>query len=134
IVPADVAWSNVIWSDVARSSGGAVIGPPTPPQPPLPASENIERAEAMLRSGLRTALLIAGNGLYGRGLAAAGRIAAATGAKLLAPYPIARLERGIGIASVERMQYVLEQAVEQLREFRQLILVGAPPPVAYFAS
>jgi len=78
--------------------------------------------------------LIAGNGLYGRGLAAAGRIAAATGAKLLAPYPIARLERGIGIASVERMQYVLEQAVEQLREFRQLILVGAPPPVAYFAS
>jgi acetolactate synthase I/II/III large subunit len=126
IVPADVAWSNV--------SGGAVAETPAPPRPPMPAIENIERAETMLTSGLRTALLIAGNGLYGRGLAAAGRIAAATGARLLAPYPIARLQRGIDVAPVERMQYVLEQAVEQLRELRQLILVGAPPPVAYFAS
>jgi acetolactate synthase-1/2/3 large subunit len=129
IIPADVAWSNVI-----RSEGSAVAETPAPPQPPIPAVENIERAEAMLRSGLRTALLIAGNGLYGRGLAVAGRIAAATSARLLAPYPITRLERGIGVAPVERMQYVLEQAVEQLREFRQLILVGAPPPVSYFAS
>jgi acetolactate synthase-1/2/3 large subunit len=32
------------------------------------------------------------------------------------------------------MQYVLELAVEQLKEFRQLILVGAQPPVAYFAA
>jgi acetolactate synthase-1/2/3 large subunit len=134
IVPADVAWSNVISSKVIRDEGGAVAKNPAPPQPPMPAVENIERAVAMLKSGLRTALLITGNGLYGNGLAAAGRLAAATGAKLLAPYPITRLERGIGIAPVERMQYVLEQAVEQLREFRQLILVGTPPPVAYFAS
>ncbi|PYT36960.1 MAG: hypothetical protein DMG45_26400, partial [Acidobacteria bacterium] len=35
---------------------------------------------------------------------------------------------------VERIQYVLEQAVEQLKEFRQLILVGAPAPISYFAS
>jgi acetolactate synthase-1/2/3 large subunit len=34
---------------------------------------------------------------------------------------------------VDRVAYVLEQAVEQLKEFRQLILVGARPPVAYFA-
>jgi acetolactate synthase-1/2/3 large subunit len=129
IVPADVAWSNVI-----RTEDGGVEAPSTPPRPPLPAVENIERAAAMLRSGLRTALLIAGNGLYGRGLAVAGRIAAATGTRLLSPYPIARLQRGNGIAPVERMQYVLELAVEQLKEFRQLILVGAQPPVAYFAA
>jgi acetolactate synthase-1/2/3 large subunit len=102
--------------------------------PAMPAAATIERAATMLRSGLRTAILLAGNGLYGKGLAAAGRVAAATGAKLLAPYPITRLERGAGIASVERVQYVLEQAIEQLSEFRQLILVGAPAPVAYFAS
>jgi acetolactate synthase I/II/III large subunit len=124
IVPADVAWSE----------GGAVAETSAPARPAMPAFENIERAATMLRSGLRTALLIAGNGLYGEGLAAAGRVAAATGAKLLAPYPITRLERGIGIASVERVQYVLEQAIEQLGEFRQLILVGTAAPVAYFAS
>jgi acetolactate synthase I/II/III large subunit len=129
IVPADVAWSNVV-----RREGGAVAGTFAPPQPPMPTVENIEHAAAMLRSGLRTGLLMAGNALYGKGLAAAGRIAAATGAKLLAPYPITRLERGVGIAPVERIQYVLEQAVEQLKESRQLILVGAPAPVAYFAS
>ena len=30
-------------------------------------------------------------------------------------------------------KYVLEQGIEQFKEFRQLILVGAQPPVAYFA-
>jgi acetolactate synthase-1/2/3 large subunit len=43
------------------------------------------------------------------------------------------LERGAGIAPVDRLQYVLEQAQEQLKEFRQLVLVGAAAPVAYFA-
>ncbi len=124
IVPADVAWSD----------GGTVAVLPSLPKPPLPAAATIERAAAMLLSGLRTAILLAGNAVYGRGLATAGRIAAATGAKLFAPYPLTRLERGAGIAGVERIQYVLEMAVEQLKEFRQLILIGAQPPVAYFAS
>jgi acetolactate synthase-1/2/3 large subunit len=34
---------------------------------------------------------------------------------------------------VDRVQYVLEQGIEQFKEFRQLILVGAQAPVAYFA-
>jgi acetolactate synthase-1/2/3 large subunit len=123
IIPADVAWSE----------GGVVAALPALPKPPLPSSASIERTAAMLCSGLRTAILMSGKALYGKGLAAAGRIAAATGAKLLAPYPISRLERGAGIVPVERVQYVLEQAVEQLQEFRQLVLVGAPAPVAYFA-
>jgi acetolactate synthase I/II/III large subunit len=129
IVPADVAWSNVIGSE-----GGATAALPALPVPAVPSTATIEHAADMLRSGLRTAILLAGNGLYSKGLTAAGRIAVATGAKLLAPYPITRVERGVGTASVERVQYVLEQAVEQLSEFRQLILVGAPAPVAYFAS
>jgi len=53
-----------------------------------------------------------------------GRIAAATGAKLLAPYPITRLQRGVGIPRVDRVQYVLEQGIEQFKEFRQLISGG----------
>jgi len=123
IVPADVAWSP----------GGEVAAPATLPKPPLPATAIVEQAAAMLRSDLRTAVLLSGNALYGSGLVTAGRIAAATGAKLMAPYPFARLERGAGIPRVERVQYVLEQGIEQFGEFRQLILVGAQPPVAYFA-
>jgi acetolactate synthase I/II/III large subunit len=123
IVPADLAWSD----------GGAVAQSASLPPTPMPAASAIERATLMLQSGLPTAVLISGNGLYGRGLAAAGRIAATTGATLLAPYPLVRLERGAGFPAVERMNYVLEQAAEQLKEFRQLILVGAQAPVSYFA-
>jgi acetolactate synthase I/II/III large subunit len=123
IVPADVAWGE----------GGMVAPLLALPKLALPPAANIEHSAAMLRSGLPTAILMAGKALYGKGLATAGRIAAATGAKLLAPYPVTRLERGVGMAPVERVQYVLEQAVEQLSGFRQMILVGAPAPVAYFA-
>ena len=122
IVPADVAWS----------AGGSVADVPAVPRAPLPPIETIERAAAMLRSGLRTGLLIAGSGLYGKGLTAAGQIATATNTKLLAPYPFTRLERGVDTPTVERIPYVLEQAVEQLREFRQMILLGTSAPVAYF--
>jgi len=123
IVPADAAWGE----------GGVIARTPALPKAPVPAVETVERAATVLRTGLRTGILIAGNALYGKGLTAAGRIAAGTKSKLLVPYPFTRLERGAGSPTVERIHYVLEQAVEQLREFRQLILVGAPAPVAYFA-
>jgi acetolactate synthase I/II/III large subunit len=123
IVPADVAWSE----------GGVVAKMEPIPAPPLPATEVIDHATVMLRSGLPTAIILDGNALYGQGLAMAGRIAAGCGAKLLCPYPLARMERGAGLAPVERIHYILEQATEQLGQFRQLILVGARTPVAYFA-
>jgi acetolactate synthase-1/2/3 large subunit len=124
IVPADVAWSD----------GGLLVVPPVVPKAPMPNADAVERAAGMLRSRLRTAILMTGNALYGKGLASAGRIAAATGAKLFAPYPVTRLERGATLPTVDRIAYVLEQGVEQLKEFRQLILLGAKAPIAYFAS
>jgi acetolactate synthase I/II/III large subunit len=124
IVPADLAWSQ----------GGRVAEISAVPIAPMPAQETIARASKMLRSGLRSAILLANRGLFGQGLMAAGRIAAATGVKLLSPYPFTRFERGAGIPPVDRIHYILEQATEQLKEFRQLILVGAAVPVAYFAA
>jgi acetolactate synthase I/II/III large subunit len=123
IVPADFAWS----------AGGAVQSLPALPAARLPESPNIEHAAAMLKAGLPTCLLLAGNALHGAGLASAGRIAAATGAKLFAPYPFARLERGAGRPLVERIPYIFEQATTLLKEFRQMILVGADAPRSYFA-
>src|ERR1700678_1767302 len=84
----------ILPADVARSDAGAVGALPHLPKAPLPPPATIEGAAAMLRSGLRTAILISGNALYGRGLAIAGRIAGAADAKLFAPYPLTRLERG----------------------------------------
>jgi len=123
IMPADVSWSE-----------GGEVAPPLPiPAAPLPNTAAIERAISMLSSGKPTAILLSGRALYGRGVRLGGQIAEATGAKLFSPYPFTRLERGTGIPNVDRVAYILEQAKEQLREFQQFILVGARPPVAYFA-
>jgi acetolactate synthase-1/2/3 large subunit len=123
IVPADVAWDE----------GASVTRIPEIPQTPMPNSVAIENAAAALRSGLPTAILLNGNALYGEGLGAAGRIASTTGAKLFCPYPLRRQERGLGRPLVDRLAYLPEQAVEQLKTFRHLILVGAGAPTAYFA-
>ena len=123
IVPADVAWGE----------GGEPARVPVLPATPLPNREAVDRAAQMLRSGLPTAMLLTGNALYGKGLALAGRIAGASNSKLLAPYPFARIERGAGTPVVDRVPYPADQAVEFLKDFRRLILVGAAPPVAYFA-
>ncbi|MGH7073761.1 MAG: acetolactate synthase large subunit [Stellaceae bacterium] len=123
ILPADTAWSE----------GGSVADLPAIPAPPVPASSTIEAAARRLQSGEATALLLIGNALHGRGLIAAGRIAAATGATLFAPYSTARIERGAGLPLVERVPYVVEQAVERLKGLRHMILVGAAPPVTFFA-
>jgi acetolactate synthase-1/2/3 large subunit len=123
VIPANVAWSE----------GGSIARTPALAKPPLPDARAVDRAAVMLRSGLRTGILMTGDALYGKGLVTAGCIARATGASLLAPYPITRLQRGAGVPRIDRVQYVLEQGIEQFKDFRQLILVGTQAPVAYFA-
>jgi acetolactate synthase-1/2/3 large subunit len=123
IVAADAAWSD----------GGMPGAIPSFPEAPLPVGAAVERAATMLRSGAKTALLLGGDALLGDGLVAAGRIAGATNAKLLAPYPFTRIARGAGRAIVDRIPYIFEQAAELLKEFRQILLVGTGVPFSYFA-
>ncbi len=123
ILPADTAWND----------GKGIAKPQPVAAPALPAASTVEHAATMLRAGVPTAIVLNGNGMYGRGLIAAGRIAAKTGATLFSPYSTARIQRGAGLPTVERVPYVVEQAVERLKEFRQMILVGAPAPVTFFA-
>lgn len=123
ILPSDTAWGD----------DGAVAAVPPPAKAPLPSPDAIERARTMLGNGRRTAILIGETLTHGEALMRAGRLAASTGAKLLAPFNIARLERGAGLPSVERVAYVVDQALAQLKDFEQFVLVGASVPVAFFA-
>jgi len=122
IVPADTAWNE----------GSGVAQVPEVPAPPMPDAAAIERAVSQLRTGLPTAIILGGRLTRGTALITAGRVAAATGARLFAPFSFSRIERGAGRPIVERIAYVVEQATEQLRGLRQLILVEAPAPVAFF--
>ncbi len=108
--------------------------------PPLPRLEReragrgiIDETLALLRNGKRTALFLGGHALREESLLASGRIAAACGVRLLCETFPTRLQRGAGRVKVERLAYFSEQAVAQLQDLEQLILVGARAPVAFFA-
>ena len=78
-------------------------------------------------------LFLGGSALTERGLWAASRISAATGARLLAETFPARMERGAGVPAVDRLAYLAEQAEVQLAGLDHLILAGARSPVSFFA-
>jgi acetolactate synthase I/II/III large subunit len=123
ILPADVSWSD-----------GAQPRPPAPrAAPPVSPDVVVQRVSEALRSGGKTAILLGGRTLRERGLVAAGRIAAATGAKLLAEVFPTRLQRGAGLPAVERLAYVPELATVQLSGLKHLILIDAQRPVSFFA-
>jgi acetolactate synthase-1/2/3 large subunit len=123
IVPADVSWQD----------GAQAAAPPAPLDPPAAPVELVEIAANAIRGSSRTAMLLGGRALRGRGLIAAGRIAAATGTRLFAERGAARLERGAGLPAVERLAYWPELAAAQLEGLEHLILVEANAPVSFFA-
>jgi len=69
----------------------------------------------------------------GRALELAGRIAAKTGCRLMSEYNNARMECGAGRVRVDRLPYVVDNALAALKGVRQMILVGAKAPVSFFA-
>ena len=123
ILPADVSWEE----------GGEPAAPPPPAAPSPVDAAAVETVANALRGGTRTALLLGGRAVRGDALVAAARVAAATGAKLLAETFPTRLERGAGVPPVERLAYVPELASVQLSGLRHLILVDSKAPVTFFA-
>ena len=123
ILPADTAWGPA--NGVAETMA---------PQPlPKVSAEAVKAAAAMLRSGQKATLLMGGAALRHRPLELAGRIAAKTGCGILTEGANTRLERGAGRVQVDRIPYVVEQAVKVMEAAGDLVLVGAREPVAFFA-
>jgi acetolactate synthase-1/2/3 large subunit len=98
---------------------------------PVPAQRVAELARLVESGGDRVVLLLGGNALGRRAQEAAGRIAAATGARLYSETFPARAERGGGLPAIDRLPYFPETAIKALAGC-QVVLVGADAPVAYF--
>ncbi|MFV0532321.1 MAG: acetolactate synthase large subunit [Cumulibacter sp.] len=125
ILPADAAWNEV----TTEATGDLASSPDA-----SPADEQAITAAAAALSTGQSAALILGPGATLEGpLEAAGRIAAATGARLLAPTMTSRITRGAGRVPVERIPYNPEPATKFLEQFDTLLLVGAKAPVSFFA-
>jgi acetolactate synthase-1/2/3 large subunit len=123
IVPADAAWG---------SGTGPVVPLQVAPRPQV-APEVLHKVAQILRSGEPTMLLLNGQALNESGLVNALRIAHPTGAKLITPTQVPRMARGRGRVPVNRVPYMVDAALKVFEGFKHVILVGAKPPVAFFA-
>ncbi len=131
VLPADTAWNP---------SGGPqaplpVAAPTRPDEGRIRAVQQALRGDAGVSqpSGQRAMLLLGQGALTEASLRLAARIAAATGAALRTTTFVARMARGRGRPAVDRLPYAIEQATAVLADVRQLVLVGAAPPAAFFA-
>ena len=124
ILPADTAWE----------SPGVPADPITPCSPALPSAERVEEiARTLHAAGDSAALLMNGSALSKEGVALAGQIAAATGARLFRDTFVGRVTRGAGRRHVSRLPYFGDQVVEVLDGIQHLVTVGTKPPVSFFA-
>ena len=131
VSPGQIA-SLILPSDTAWNEGGQPVDAVDLPSPdPFDASLLEQSSRAL--DGPETLLLLGGEALTESNLEVAGRIAAKTGCKLLSEWSNARLERGEGRVYVGRVPYPIDMALEVLKPFKRIVLVGARAPIGFFA-
>ncbi len=123
ILPADTAWNDA--SEVAQAE-------PTPPRVKVDDSQ-VKRCAEILRNEGPTLIVTGGLANRAESLTLLGSIASKTGSEIKTEFAAARVERGAGRVTPERMPYVVEQALEFTARFRSVVLVGTEVPVAFFA-
>ena len=123
IAPGDHAWTD----------GAVPAAPATPPKMPRASDEEIEAAAKLLRKPGQSALFIGNRALREEALFQAGRVAAATKARLISDTSPARIQRGVGRVTVQRIPYFAESAIEFMKGIERLIFIGTKPPVSFFA-
>ena len=123
ILPADTAWGD--------ADGIAEV--PAPAQSAGYSSQAVDAAAKVLKSGEPTLLLLTGSALTEHGLALAAQIAGKTGCKVMGQTYNPKMARGAGRFAIDRIPYVIELALPILKQFKQIVLVEANDPVAFFA-
>jgi acetolactate synthase-1/2/3 large subunit len=123
ILPGDTAWNE---------ADGIAETPAFATRPKVDQSR-VEEAASALRGGDRTLILLGGAALQKENLGLAGKVAAKTGCGLLTEWSNTRLDRGAGRIEVNRLPYVVEKAVDVLKPYNRIVLIGARAPVAFFA-
>ena len=123
-----IAPANHAWEEATQTADFQPL-----PVPATVPDSNIAGAVEALSNGKASAILLGGRALREDGLAIAGRVAKATGARLLSETFAARMQRGAGRCPIERLQYFSEQVSGQLAGLEQIILVGTQAPVSFFA-
>ncbi|MDE2603123.1 MAG: acetolactate synthase large subunit [Bradyrhizobium sp.] len=124
ILPADTAWNEA--DGIARV--------PADSQRVSYSPKAVEEAARVLRGDpAHTLVLMTGSALTEQALKLAQQIAGKTGCKVMGQTYHPRMARGQGRFSIDRIPYVIEQALPILKDFKHIVLVEANDPVAFFA-
>jgi acetolactate synthase I/II/III large subunit len=121
ILPADTAWTE----------GGVVADALPNVSSPHVDVHAIEGAVDILRSKKNVLLLLGNDGLRAGAQIHAARIRAKTGCAVMAESINGLHQRGV--MPIERVPYGAAAAIEALKDFTHIILVGARGPVGFFA-
>src|SRR5207247_1211162 len=128
-----IEYDAPLTADTAWNEADGIAQVPVEPQRANYSSQAVETAAKVLRGGEPTLLLLTGSALTERGLALAAQIAGKTGCKVMGQTYNPRMARGRGRFSIDRIPYVIEQALPILQSFRHIILIETNDPVAFFA-
>ncbi len=124
ILPADTAWNE----------GSGIASLPAIAAPAKVDDQAIRQAADALRKGGKEAMLmLTGRALREDGLLLAGKVAAATGCRILAQWSNVRMARGAGRVPILRLPYPVDAAINVLKDVKHLVLCGARQPIAFFA-
>lgn len=123
ILPADYAWETAPQTAPVKADIKA---------PTAVDADRVETVAKALKNGKKTVIVMSGTALRAAALETAQGIADATGATLMAQQSNGRIERGAGRVQINRVPYPVDQAIEVLAGFEQIVLVGAKFPVVFF--
>lgn len=131
VLPANVAWSEA--PDAQRQiSEQAMTHRPSTAGTAEPQDWR-QILQALREAPESTLILLGDRALREKCTTLAGKIAAATQCTVRAEFYTARMERGAGRVRVPRLPYAVDLGLAALAPFKRIILVGAKPPVAFFA-
>jgi acetolactate synthase-1/2/3 large subunit len=125
VLPADASWSQLTtvpeqWPLAERRDR------------PMPAAAQINAGLAALRSK-KAALFLGGDAVRTEAISLALQLAAATGSRVFSETFPAIQVHGAGIGAPERLIYLSEFAINQLKDVEALVLIGSVEPVGFFA-
>ncbi|MGD8326068.1 MAG: acetolactate synthase large subunit [Sphingomonadales bacterium] len=122
VVPNDACWEE---TDICAA--------PETAAPPIIIDDNRLNAVAEAVKTGEAAFLLGGDALNAEALAQAAAIGGKTGAKILSATFCKKIERGAGVAQIERLPYFPAQVLQTLQGVKTLVLAGARAPLSFFA-
>ena len=123
ILPGDTAWNegNAIQSIKLKNKYSTV------------SSNLIDESVTALRKAKNPLILVGGSALEEKNLIKLAKVADKIGCPMKTDWFNARLDKGAGRINSVRIPYVVDKAVEVLKDFDSIIIIGARRPVAFFA-